>query len=111
MTAWRHDLNTHRDLGFMEHAIRSSHRVRQETAISTRRPAAVTERLDLGGKPYYHCYTIIESGPLWRGRRCVSANLAMSDHLLRAIGADQPTSGSKLFLSSPQGRSELLWRT
>ena len=40
-------------------------------------------QLDLARR-YPQIVRIIESGPLWRGRRIVSANLAMSDHLSRA---------------------------
>jgi hypothetical protein len=40
--------------------------------------------LDFGETPCLDKRQPIESGPLWRGRRYFSANLAMSDHLSRA---------------------------
>jgi hypothetical protein len=41
-------------------------------------------QLDFGETPHLAILSTIESGPLWRGRRYLSANLAMSDHLSRA---------------------------
>jgi hypothetical protein len=41
----------------------------------------------------------IESGPLWRGHRTRSVNLAVSDHLALARAGDWSTSGA---LSDPR---------
>jgi len=48
-----------------------------------------------------------ESGPLWRGRRRMSANLAMSDDLSRANAMDRPIVGPSLFPPTQSSPSQL----
>jgi hypothetical protein len=57
-------------------------------------------QLDFGETPHVALLSAIESGPLWRGRRYLSANLAMSDHLSRAGRAGIGRHRGSIHLSS-----------